>query len=453
MRMLGKFLVTILISESAFAGPVFDTLKIEGALTCSAQTANTVPYFNGSKVLTSSSVTPTQLEFINSLSSNAQTQISSKVSKSGDTMTGQLVAPSFQALDSGETLTASHDSGNDTMLVESSKDLTLKAVNDLYLDAAAIRTGGELYHKGSHVFSPDDSKSFDITYDSGSGFFKLDSASPVVYNAGEFQINGVNGVLLQTGSGSAMAIGDAVIVNSQGGDGIELNGLASDAQIKMKGGEPFYFRSPSDSGFNHYSRDGWLVWFGELESSSYIIHNEAPSVKEDVFILDVNGEVRLSSFNDKGTYLNSPKGVAVNLSSDPTAHVDVAESDSNKASLRIRSGSAPSTPNDGDVWSDGADLNLHISGSTKFLDKILRGSATLDFPITAGNAVSDLTMTVTGAAVGDVCALGIPHGSVPSDGVFIAWVSASDTVTVRYQNNGGSPLDPASGTFKVNVSK
>lgn len=296
---------------------------------------------------------------------NTSALSSTFVLKSGDTMTGQLVAPSFQALDSGETLTASHDSGNDTMLVESSKDLTLKAVNDLYVDAAAIRTGGELYSKGSHIFSPDDSKSFDTTYDSGGEFFKLDSASPVVYNAGEFQINGVNGVLLQTGSGSAMAIGDAVIVNSQGGDGIELNGLASDAQIKMKGGEPLYFRSPSDSGFNHYSRDGWLVWFGELESSSYIIHNEAPSVKEDVFILDVNGEVRLSSFNDKGTYLNSPKGVAVNLSSDPTAHVDVAESDSSKASLRIRSGSAPSAPNDGDIWFDGSDLKIQIGGVTK----------------------------------------------------------------------------------------
>lgn len=51
----------------------------------------------------------------------------------------------------------------------------------------------------------------------------------------------------------------------------------------------------------------------------------------------------------------------------------------------------------------------------------------------AANTVSDTTMTVTGAAVGDVVALGPP--AAPVTGVlFNGFVSATDTVTVRAGN-------------------
>lgn len=35
------------------------------------------------------------------------------------------------------------------------------------------------------------------------------------------------------------------------------------------------------------------------------------------------------------------------------------------ASLRIRSGTAPTTPNDGDIWFDGTDIKMRIGGVTK----------------------------------------------------------------------------------------
>lgn len=43
-------------------------------------TASTVPYFDANKYLVSSTVTPTQLEYLNTLSSNAQTQLNGKLS-------------------------------------------------------------------------------------------------------------------------------------------------------------------------------------------------------------------------------------------------------------------------------------------------------------------------------------------------------------------------------------
>lgn len=85
---------------------------------------------------------------------------------------------------------------------------------------------------------------------------------------------------------------------------------------------------------------------------------------------------------------------------------------------------------------------------------ILTGSATLDFGSTAASTHSDLTITVTGAVDGDVVSLGVPNGSIVANSCFTAWVSATNTVTVRFNNY--DPLvagDPASGTFKVKVSQ
>jgi hypothetical protein len=49
----------------------------------------------------------------------------------------------------------------------------------------------------------------------------------------------------------------------------------------------------------------------------------------------------------------------------PTAFLDVRASTTAAASLRIRSGTAPTTPNNGDIWFDGTDLKMRIGGVTK----------------------------------------------------------------------------------------
>ena len=85
---------------------------------------------------------------------------------------------------------------------------------------------------------------------------------------------------------------------------------------------------------------------------------------------------------------------------------------------------------------------------------VLTATATLDFPNTAAGAASDLTMTVTGAVSGDVVTLGVPNGSVPANGTFFGWVSAADTVTIRYANNDlVTAYNPSSGTFRAVVTR
>ncbi len=77
-------------------------------------------------------------------------------------------------------------------------------------------------------------------------------------------------------------------------------------------------------------------------------------------------------------------------------------------------------------------------------------TATLDFPSTAAAAQSDLTITVTGAAVGDSVSIGLP--SAPAAGiVWNGFVSATNTVTIRATNITGSAVDPASATYRATI--
>jgi len=92
------------------------------------------------------------------------------------------------------------------------------------------------------------------------------------------------------------------------------------------------------------------------------------------------------------------------------------------------------------------------TASRTIFARVLKGSGTLDFGSTASNGESDLTITVAGVADGDVVSLGVPNASATT-GVFFAWVSATNTVTVRFHNTSGGSTDPVSGTFKVTVTK
>ncbi|WP_205010657.1 hypothetical protein [Nitrosomonas oligotropha] len=82
----------------------------------------------------------------------------------------------------------------------------------------------------------------------------------------------------------------------------------------------------------------------------------------------------------------------------------------------------------------------------------LTATATLDFGSINAAASADLTITVAGAAVNDSVSLGLP--AAPTAGImFRGFVSAANTVTVRATNITGSPVDPASATYRATVIK
>lgn len=84
------------------------------------------------------------------------------------------------------------------------------------------------------------------------------------------------------------------------------------------------------------------------------------------------------------------------------------------------------------------------------LTKMLTASASLNFPSISAASQADLTITVTGAAVGDEVVMSLP--AAPTAGiVFNAFVSATNTVTVRATNVTAAPVDPAAATYGVIV--
>jgi len=81
-------------------------------------------------------------------------------------------------------------------------------------------------------------------------------------------------------------------------------------------------------------------------------------------------------------------------------------------------------------------------------------TANFDFPLTAAFSSSDLSSALfIGASPGDVVLLGVDPAAVLPNSSFTAWVSAADTVTIRFNNYSAVAQDPPAGNFKVSVIK
>jgi len=93
-----------------------------------------------------------------------------------------------------------------------------------------------------------------------------------------------------------------------------------------------------------------------------------------------------------------------------------------------------------------------IATNTAALAAFITDTATLDFPSISSNAQESLTMTVTGAAVGDTVMLG-PPATIEAELSWSGFVSAADTVTIRVNHSHGGSINPASATWRVTVIK
>jgi hypothetical protein len=118
-------------------------------------------------------------------------------------------------------------------------------------------------------------------------------------------------------------------------------------------------------------------------------------------------------------------------------YVTSSGSTTQSGSLRVRGALSGST--------------LQIGGTTATLTNFLTNTATLDFANLAVASCELLTITVNGAADGDPVTLGVPNGSQVTNGFFSAYVSATNTVSVKFCAVISG--DPTSGTFRVDVLK
>lgn len=95
---------------------------------------------------------------------------------------------------------------------------------------------------------------------------------------------------------------------------------------------------------------------------------------------------------------------------------------------------------------------VHNDGySFKYVVLALADTSTIDFAQATATTVTDVTKTVPGARLGDEVVIGVPNAAITATGQFWGWVSAANTVTIRYSPKATE--NPASGVFHVTVLK
>jgi len=137
----------------------------------------------------------------------------------------------------------------------------------------------------------------------------------------------------------------------------------------------------------------------------------------------------------------------------PTAKLHLDTGTTTVAPLKFTSGTNLTTAEAGAMEFNGTNLFFSPSTTRHTVNHGLTGSATLDFPSTLTMLSADLTITVTGAADGDVVSLGVPNAAVNANTFYSAWVSSANTVTVRFNNYSVGTVNPSSALFKVFVTK
>ena len=161
-----------------------------------------------------------------------------------------------------------------------------------------------------------------------------------------------------------------------------------------------------------------------------------------------------STTNTENTIIGANATVAAGITNATAigANAGVGQSNSLILGNSVNVGIGTGTPTAKlDVVGLTATDSLTIGGGDT-ITSVLKGSASLDFANQVAIGCEDLTITVTGAALSDIVSLGVPNGSVVNaTAIFSAWVSAVNTVTVKYCNLVSG--DPAAGTFAVMVTK
>lgn len=95
-----------------------------------------------------------------------------------------------------------------------------------------------------------------------------------------------------------------------------------------------------------------------------------------------------------------------------------------------------------------------IGGGTT-IARILSASTSLDYGSISSGAEATLTITVTGASTTNTPTVFLGFSAAMEDGIVVkqAWVSATNTVSVRVRNVSGGSIDPASVTVRAMVSQ
>ena len=140
----------------------------------------------------------------------------------------------------------------------------------------------------------------------------------------------------------------------------------------------------------------------------------------------------------------------------PTAyvHIGAGAAAAGSAPLKLNTGVLLTTPENGAIEYDGADLYLTKAGTRYKLVKALTGQLSTNFggsSLSASDAVT-ATLSVTGVQPGDVVSVNANSGAVnPPQVIITAFVTTANTVTIQAFNAGSTSVTLASDTYKVKI--
>jgi hypothetical protein len=186
-----------------------------------------------------------------------------------------------------------------------------------------------------------------------------------------------------------------------------------------------------------------------LNKAAYATH---PTINNDKDIID--WKVVKDTAAAIETRLIALTGRVITLEGFSTANVARTNAANNFTVKQVYNSAPTFTPGSNELASVlYSETVATTAATTAVAAKVLSGSATLDFPSTLAQSTSGLSVTVTGAAVGDAVAVGFGNASFSSGQIYTAYVSATDTVIVVFLNASASTADPASAVFNVRVIK
>ena len=194
-----------------------------------------------------------------------------------------------------------------------------------------------------------------------------------------------------------------------------------------------------------------ILMFNEVGQSRFLFGLDA---NEAYLWGQASVKLRIATNNTEKLRIETNGNVGIGQTT-PTAvlHLKAGTATASTAPLKFTSGVNLTSPLGGEMEFNGTNLFFSPSTTRHTVNHGLTGSATLNFPSTLTMLSADLTITVTGAADGDVVSLGVPNAAVNANTFYSAWVSAANTVTVRFNNYSIGTVDPASALFKVFVTK
>jgi hypothetical protein len=239
------------------------------------------------------------------------------------------------------------------------------------------------------------------------------------------------------------------------------------------GGSPSFVWDEVGNSLNINGIEGGVM----LSPDGYIsISNSNPSAATNIVLSNDQGngfQLTLggSEFSNK-TVLSSSLPLEIGSSSmlklttsnnfiggtkNPTAklHIAAGSNNANTAPIKLTAGTLMSTPENGAIEFDGIHFYATI-GSTRYqLDQlILKVFLSFDFPNIANNSSSSTTVSLPGAAVGDIVEISSSDASGWQNGeTYTAWVSSINTVTVRLNNYSGEEMDLPERNFNIIVRK